>query len=340
MRTPDFNNILKVAKNEVPDRPTLFEFILHVETTLKARGVDLCTDKGYLGFAQNRINAFYHNGYDFATLPINDFNWLSFHSIERERQHSISQGESGVIVDEESYEAYEWPEVKPERFELLTEIAKHVPEGMKIIIHGPCGVLENLVNLIGFEDLCFMLADKPELVKRISDDIGSRLHDYYKCCLEYDIVGMALVNDDWGFKTSTMVSPQNLRDYVIPWHKKIVQTIHDSGRLALLHSCGNLADVWDDIIDDIKFDGKHSYEDSFLPIEDAYEKYGDRIALLGGIDMNFLCSATPDKIYRRSKAMLERSADRGGYALGSGNSIPDYVPIENYLSMTRAALEG
>ena len=26
-----------------------------------------------------------------------------------------------------------------------------------------------------------------------------------------------------------------------------------------------------------------------------------------------------------------------GYALGSGNSIPEYVPVENYLAMIRAA---
>jgi len=26
-----------------------------------------------------------------------------------------------------------------------------------------------------------------------------------------------------------------------------------------------------------------------------------------------------------------------GYALGSGNSIPKYVPLENYLAMVRAA---
>ena len=43
--------------------------------------------------------------------------------------------------------------------------------------------------------------------------------------------------------------------------------------------------------------------------------------------------------YRRSKAMLERTAGRGGYALGSGNSIPPYVPFEKFQAMTRAALE-
>jgi uroporphyrinogen decarboxylase len=37
--------------------------------------------------------------------------------------------------------------------------------------------------------------------------------------------------------------------------------------------------------------------------------------------------------------MIERTAARGGYALGTGNSIPDYVPIENYLAMIRAVQE-
>jgi uroporphyrinogen decarboxylase len=37
--------------------------------------------------------------------------------------------------------------------------------------------------------------------------------------------------------------------------------------------------------------------------------------------------------------MLDRASGRGGYALGSGNSIPTYVPQENYLAMVRAGLE-
>ena len=40
-----------------------------------------------------------------------------------------------------------------------------------------------------------------------------------------------------------------------------------------------------------------------------------------------------------SKAMLERSKDRGCYLLGSGNSVPEYVPFENYMAMVRAATE-
>ena len=49
-----------------------------------------------------------------------------------------------------------------------------------------------------------------------------------------------------------------------------------------------------------------------------------------------LCRKTPQEIYERSCKMLEKTQDKGGYALGSGNSIPYYVPFENYLAMISA----
>jgi uroporphyrinogen decarboxylase len=95
--------------------------------------------------------------------------------------------------------------------------------------------------------------------------------------------------------------------------------------------------VIDDIIDDLGYDARHSYEDNIIPVERAYEDLHDRIAVLGGIDIHFLATATPEEIYRRCRLMLERTSERGGYALGSGNSIADFVPNENLLAMISAA---
>ena len=47
------------------------------------------------------------------------------------------------------------------------------------------------------------------------------------------------------------------------------------------------------LIDEMGYDGKHSYEDTIEPVEEAYERYHRRIAILGGIDVNFVCRATP-----------------------------------------------
>jgi len=285
------------------------------------------------------LKAYHAAGYDFLSVPPWQFRAMNFRATQRERSASVSMSHGGVITDRESFEKYEWPDPEETDWDTFERIKPHVPDGMKLIIFGPGGVLENLVNLMGYEDLCFVLSEDPELLHEITDAIGSRLLRYYQMGLQRDIVGAAMVNDDWGFKTQPFLAPQQMREFITPWHRRIVEEIHATGRPALLHSCGELKLLWDDIIDDLKFDGKHSYEDAIMPVEEAYEKYGSRIAILGGIDLDFLCRSTPDEVFRRSKAMLERTQSRGGFGLGSGNSIADYVPAENFDAMLRAALK-
>lgn len=216
------------------------------------------------------------------------------------------------------------------------EIKHELPEGMKVIVFGPGGVLENVTELVGFENLCFMIYEDPELLQEIFDEVGSRLLRYYEICAPFDTVGALISNDDWGYNSQTMMKPSDMRKYVFPWHKKIVEAIHASGKPAILHSCGNLSEVMDDIIDDIKYDGKHSYQDNIIPVEEAYEKWGSRIAILGGIDINFICTSSEEDITKRSASMIERTLSRGGYALGTGNSVPEYVPDEKYFAMIKA----
>ena len=89
----------------------------------------------------------------------------------------------------------------------------------------------------------------------------------------------------------------------------------------------------DEVIDDLGIDAKHSFEDNIYPIEQAYDWWHGRIALVGGIDVNFLCSKTPQEIENRARNLLETTSGKGGYALGSGNSITSYMPEENYRAM-------
>ena len=183
-----------------------------------------------------------------------------------------------------------------------------------------------------------MVMDDEQLVFDVFEEIGSRFVRYYEIVAQHDVVGACISNDDWGFKSQTMLSPTDMRRFVFPWHERVVEVIHAAGKPAILHSCGYFAEIIKDTIEDMKYDGRHSYEDAICPVEDFYEEYHGRIAVLGGIDVNFVCQATPEEVYQRSRAMLERSSDRGSYALGTGNSVPDYVPDESYFAMIYAAL--
>jgi uroporphyrinogen decarboxylase len=337
MREPDFGNLLAVLARKKPTRPTLYELFLNDKLYAKFAGFATAKPAGSVERWRMISSAMRAAGYDYAPDVANEFR---FEKPAWTQKESFSLNEPHVVTDRESFRNYAWPDADAFDYSGLDKARDVLPAGMKLVVLGPCGVLENALQLVGFERLCLMLADDAKLAGDIFDAIGSRLLQYYRNCLRHDTVGAVVGNDDWGFKTQTMIAPKDMRKYVFPWHKRIVAAAHDAGRPAILHSCGNPRDILEDIIKDMEYDARHSYEDTIQPVEEAYEAYGDRIAILGGIDVDFLCRSTREAIKARCRGMLERSARRGGYALGSGNSVPEFVPEENYLAMTSVALEG
>lgn len=334
---PDFNNILAILRRERPARPTLFEFFLNqpfyrdlAQPTRQPWPEDLDT---FLTI----IHGFRNTGYDYAAFCVPGFTFPAGH-VDQKSTRSLNEG--AVITDRASFDAYEWADPEDADYDLLDRLAPQVPKGMKIISSCPGGPLENAIMLVGYETLCMMVLTDEQLAFDLFENIGKRLVKFYTRCLEHDIVGAIIGNDDWGFKSQTMLSPDDMRRFVFPWHKQIVAAAHAADKPAIVHSCGCLDSVMDDVIDDMKYDGKHSYEDIIQPVEDAYDQYHNRIAIMGGLDLDFVCRSTPEKIYQRAKNMMQRAEADGAYGLGTGNSVPEYVPRENYFAMTRAILEG
>ena len=332
----DFTQLLRVLHGEEPDRPTLFEFFLNPRVLEKLSGMEYTADMSWLEQQKVRLKAFQRAGYDYLTVKVPEF---EFTLGEQDHAASISQNEGAVISDRKSMQTYPWQNPDNARYDLVEEFAKFVPDNMKLIIWGPGGVLENAISLVGYENLCLLIMDDPELADDLFANIGGRLERYYQNATQFDVVGACISNDDWGFKTQTLFSPRAMRKYIFPWHKKIVAQIHAAGKPAILHSCGNFSRVVDDIVEDMQFDARHSYEDAIWPVEEAYEALRGRIAVLGGVDVDFVCRAEPQAVYQRAKAMLSQVKGRGGYALGTGNSVPNYVPDEGYFAILRAALE-
>jgi uroporphyrinogen decarboxylase len=331
--SPDFDNLLAVLRRSKPRRPTLFELFLNGPLYAKLAG-DTSDVPDDIRPWITKIKGFMHAGYDHATINIPGF---GFPVGNPRIEATISLNDGAVITDRASFDAYAWPDPATADYGLLDRLTPHLPQGMKLIICGPQGVLENVISLVGYENLCYMTIDDPALAGDVFEAVGSRMVEYYTHCVSHESVGAIIGNDDWGFKSQTMLPPDQLRALVFPWHRRLVAAAHAAGKPAILHSCGYMNDVMDDIIDDLKYDGKHSYEDVIRPVEDAYDRYHDRIAILGGMDVDFMCRSDVDTVYERAKRMLGRAA--AGYALGTGNSVAEYVPDENYFAMTRAALE-
>jgi len=147
------------------------------------------------------------------------------------------------------------------------------------------------------------------------------------------------MGDDLGYKTSTLLEPGTIRKHILPQYKRVIDIVHAAGKKFLLHSCGNIFEVMEDIIA-LGIDAKHSNEDEIAPFEKWIGLYNDRIGIFGGIDVNILCLDKPDEVRRivLERGMKYRGMARG-YGIGSGNSITAYVPVENFLALTDAVQE-
>jgi uroporphyrinogen decarboxylase len=237
----------------------------------------------------------------------------------------------GVITRREDFESYPWP-TSPFNRQQIDFIAENAPPGMGIIM-ASSGILEWAMWLMSFETFSTALHDQPELVRDVVDRVGERFVDFYGQAARHEAVRALWIGDDLGFKTATMISPHHLREYIFPWHRRIAEAAHAAGKPFLLHACGNIDAVMEDLIEYVGIDARHSFEDVIEPVTSVKRRYGHRIAIIGGVDVDFISRRSEQEVRQYVRRVLEECTPGGGYAVGTGNSVANYIPIRNYVAM-------
>lgn len=343
---PDFEGLLKCIRREgEPKRVYFAELFLDPEiVNAIARRFDIAKDlnpSDPFFIAKRDIALYRFLGYDMFRINLPGFEFpIQLHAASDAATRSEQARASRDWVDEskgpiqnwDDFERYPWPKVSNVDTRLLEWYEKNLPDGMAVY-ELTAHVLENVTWAVGYESLCYMVYDQPDLVEAIAARVGELYLEHARLLCQFPKIGVIWGSDDMGFKTQPLLSPENLRRLILPWHKKIAEAAHASGKLYLLHACGKLDSIMEDLIADVKVDAKHSFEDAIEPVTESKKKYGDRIGLLGGIDMDILCRGSEDEIRRRVRETLDSCQSGGGYCLGSGNTIANYMPVENYLIM-------
>jgi uroporphyrinogen decarboxylase len=60
---------------------------------------------------------------------------------------------------------------------------------------------------------------------------------------------------------------------------------------------------------------------------------------LGGLDVDFICRRSKEEIREYTIKHIEQCFYDGFWALGTGNSLPDYMPVDNYITVLETGLE-
>lgn len=337
---PDYRQFLRAVRREQPDRVPLIELAVHAK--IVANLLDQPVAKDQATAAVDTVKLLHRLGYDVvkvsAPIPFavarahasaangvaDDRDWQDQHR--------------GPIGDMAAFDAFRWPTPADVDFQPVDAAAAALPDGMKLI--GFCGgVLEFTLDLIGMERFMYAVYDAPELIEAVIDRVGRLLCGVFEAYCKRESVCAIWLGDDLGGKSGLLVSPDLLRRLVFPWYRRFVELAHRYDRPFLLHSCGRTETVMADLIVHVGIDAKHSFEDSIEPVEMYFERWGKQVGVLGGIDVNLLSRGSEEAVRRRVREVLECAADFPGYACGSGNSITDYVPVENYLAMIETVKE-
>ena len=67
-------------------------------------------------------------------------------------------------------------------------------------------------------------------------------------------------------------------------------------------------------------------------------RYGRRVTALGGLDVDMVCRSGEDELRRYVRDKIETCFEDGHWALGTGNSLTDYMPVANYVLVLEEGL--
>jgi uroporphyrinogen decarboxylase len=342
---PDIEGLLRNLRREgTPDRTYFIELFLdrEVEDAIIHR-YDLVRDLDEADphFPWKRQIALYRFlGYECINYAIPEFVFPRDNLFVAEDTAALARGygrlwvdeAQGVITSWEDFERYPWPDASTYTLDDLEWLERSLPDDMGIAAR--ChSVFEEVTWLMSYQGLCYVLYDQPDLVDAMFRQVGELHAQAAEILVQFDRIRLLFGGDDMGFKTSTMIPARVLIEKSLPWHERMARLAHQRGKLYLLHTCGNLAEIMPALIEQVRIDGRHSFEDAIEPVAVAKKRWGDRVALLGGIDMDFICRASETQIRERVRETLEVCLPGGGFCLGTGNTMANYVPLDNYLVM-------
>jgi uroporphyrinogen decarboxylase len=138
--------------------------------------------------------------------------------------------------------------------------------------------------------------------------------------------------DDMAFKSAPFFSPAVFRDLVLPRYRRVAAKVTLPW---IVHSDGNIMPFLDDLLS-LGIAGLHPMEKGAMDIRAVKREYGDRVCLLGNVDLNLLGMGTPEEVDREVRELIRDVGPGGGYIITSGNSLAGYLRPQNVRAMVQA----
>jgi len=170
---------------------------------------------------------------------------------------------------------------------------------------------------MGFEGSFLRLFDDPAFVRRLLEVRSEWCIAMYQKAASLGAEVLVL-GDDAGHKGGPMISPAMWREFILPFHRQIVDALDAP---VIWHSDGNIEALLPMAIE-AGFVGIHGLDPmAGMDLAAIKREYGQDLALIGNLDVRVLFDSDLQAVRDEVDRCIDEGASGGGYMLASCNSI-------------------
>lgn len=276
-----------------------------------------------------------HTG--FRTKPLDDGTAReSFGTVLREGNvlHVVQPA-----LREPSLRGYEWPKLEDlEDWDALAGEYSKQTDSFRLCGFA-MGLFERAWLMRGFENFLIDLIDHPVFVNELLDgivDMHLRVMDLIARRIPIEAY---FGGDDWSDQRGVMMGIDNWRRFFKPRLAKIIEHCHGLGFPYVLHSCGNVLPLAEDLLQ-IGLDGLESLQPEAMDVYELKRRATGRLVLIGGMGVqSTLRFGTPDEVRAETRRLIQELGRGGGYILGSAKPMMADIPTENAAAFIESAMQ-
>jgi len=226
----------------------------------------------------------------------------------------------GVVATEGDLERYSHPASYVDAHfdgDQVRDIQTCYPEHCHIYGTHDIGPFSSSYMAMGFERFFLRLVDDPEFAHKL---LSSRTEWSIAMCHKAVSLGaeVIVIGDDAAYRDGPMISPRMWREFVLPYHRKLVQSVEVP---VIWHSDGNTERLLPFAVE-AGFAGFHGLEPAAgMDLRRIKQEYGADLVLIGNIDIRVLFDSDLEAVRAEVDRCLEQGAPGGGYMLATCNSI-------------------
>ena len=149
-----------------------------------------------------------------------------------------------------------------------------------------------------------------------------------------------MMGDDWGTQRGVTIGPERWRRLYKPRYARIFEAIHAQNKLTIMHCCGSIAAIMDDIVE-IGLDVIESVQPEAAGMNPyALKKaWGDKITFWGCLgSQSTIPFAAPSELRGEIRRLCAEMGKGGGYILAPAKPLRPETPTANAVAIVEEFL--